>query len=61
MVLPVTRTPISGHLKVSNYSNAGADWLLSYSSFQIIVEVNYVIVIVILSDCLNYLTPVFQQ
>jgi len=46
---------------IGNYSNAGAHRLLSYSSFQIIVEVNYAIVIVILSDCLNHLTPVFQQ
>ena len=46
---------------ISNYSNAGADWLLSYSSFQIIVEVNQAIVIVILRDWLNHLTSVFQQ
>ena len=46
---------------IGNYINAGTDWLLSYSSFQIIVEVNYAIVIVILSDWLNHLTPVFQQ
>ena len=46
---------------IGNYSNAGADWPLSYSSFQIIVEVNNAIVIVILSDWLNHLTPVFQQ
>ena len=24
---------------IGNYSNAGADWLLSYSSFQIIYDV----------------------
>ena len=46
---------------IANYSYAAADWLLSYSSFQIIVEVNYAIVIVTLSDWLNHLTPVFQQ
>ena len=46
---------------IGNYSYAAADWLLSYSSFQIIVEVNYAIVIVTLSDWLNHLTPVFQQ
>lgn len=46
---------------MGNYSYAGTDWLLSYSSFQIIVEVNYAIVIVTLSDWLNHLTPVFQQ
>ena len=33
---------------IGNYTNAGA--LLSCSSFQIIVEVNYAIVIVIPSD-----------
>lgn len=46
---------------MGNYSYAGADWLLSYSSFQIIMEVNYAIVIVTLSDWLYHLTPVFQQ
>ena len=46
---------------ICNYINAGADWLLSYSSFQIIVEVNYAIVIVVLNDWLNHLTPFFQQ
>lgn len=46
---------------MGNYRYAGADWLLSYSSFQIIVEVNYAIVILTLSDWLNHLTPVFQQ
>ena len=46
---------------IGNYSYAAADWFLSYSSFQIIVEVNYAIVIVTLSDWLNHLTPVFQQ
>ena len=35
---------------IGNYSYAGADRLLSYSSFQIIVEVNYAILIVTLSD-----------
>lgn len=46
---------------MGNYNYAGADWLLSYSSFQIIIEVNYAIVIVTLSDWLYHLTPVFQQ
>lgn len=46
---------------IGNYSYAGADWLLSYSSLQIIVEADYAIVIVTLNDWLNHLTPVFQH
>ena len=38
---------------IGNYSYAG--------SFQIIVEVDYAIVIVTLCDWLNHLTPVFQN